>query len=282
MIFKFAVVILYIMVKCLDNKPNTLFINGYFIKMLQTLRLFFSAVLFVVLTSTAQAAAQQEKFVAAVPYSFPPYYQIDDDGRPEGFSIDVMDAVAKRAGIQIEYLPMEEWDDVVNSIGLGVSDLIPNIGMSESRSQIMDFSKSVETFNISFFVRNESRSIFTDERRLQGYKVATVKGNMASGIVAGLPQYHGIVYETFEDALFALISGQVEALVYPEPVAWKLIYQSRQQNAVRVVGSPLVEVKRVIGVSKGNTALMSKIDTAVEAFIVSDEYREIHRKKGKG
>ncbi|WP_157951124.1 transporter substrate-binding domain-containing protein, partial [Cyanothece sp. BG0011] len=50
---------------------------------------------------------------AAVPRYFPPTYSVDSQGNPEGFAIDVIEAVAKRANLEIKYEIKENWSDAV-------------------------------------------------------------------------------------------------------------------------------------------------------------------------
>lgn len=231
------------------------------------------------LFAAEQIAATDKKVLkAAVPASFPPYYQLSNDGSPQGFAIDVMNEIARRAEIEVEYQVMDSWPLVLDAVRSGNSDLIPNIGKSQERSEFLDFTSSVETFNISFFIRSDSRYKYEDETSLNGHRVATVESNIATSILLSMPQYDLITFNTFEEALFALISGQVEALAYPVPVAWHLITQARYEHSVMVVGQPLLEVKRVIGLAKGNQVLVAKLDNEISDFVTSERYREIHKK----
>jgi hypothetical protein len=67
------------------------------------------ALLFVLLTIGAclfaghPARAEMEEVVAAVARDFYPEYVIDADGHPGGSSTDLMNALAKRAGLSVTY-----------------------------------------------------------------------------------------------------------------------------------------------------------------------------------
>ena len=47
---------------------------------------------------------------------------------------------------------------------------------------------------------------------------------------------------------------------------------------IKVMGSPLVEIKRAIAVKKGNTLLLARLDKAVSQFLNSGRYQEIYVK----
>ncbi len=60
------------------------------------------AFVFCALAGPARSAPPEPRAVTVgIPQSFPPYYELDADGNPVGFAVDVMDAVAERAGFEV-------------------------------------------------------------------------------------------------------------------------------------------------------------------------------------
>ena len=90
--------------------------------------------------SNSEAKDGETVVKAVVPKFFPPQYSVDKAGNPAGFAIDVMDRVADKAGIKIEYTVVNTWDDVAREIKSGRADVIPNMGISDSREQWLDFT----------------------------------------------------------------------------------------------------------------------------------------------
>jgi len=219
--------------------------------------------------------AANNKITAVIPASFPPYFQLDEAGQPQGFAIDVMNEVAHRAGYQVKYKIKDNWKQVFEDMRTGNADIIPNVGATLARSEYMDFTSSVETFHISLFIREDSQSEFKDYESLSGRKIGAVKTNVGYKVLKK-KQFEAVAYESFEQAFYALLSGQVDALAYPESVAWKYITESRQEHSVVTLDDPLVEIKRVIGVQKDKQELLQKLDLAVAEFVVSKKYPEIY------
>lgn len=215
---------------------------------------------------------------AAVPVSFPPYYQINKKGQPEGFAIDIMDALAIQSGIHVQYKVKENWGDVFKAAQSGSVDLIPNVGATEHRKSFLLFTKPVETFQISLFIRDESSRKYKSLNHLSGEKIAAVESNIGYKLISKNKSITAVPYKTFEEALYALFSGHVEALAYPEAVAWKTIKDAHLENKVQVIGEPLKEIKRVIGVTNNNKVLFEKLDKHIQNFILTEEYREIYIK----
>lgn len=238
--------------------------------------------LFVFSVSTCRAADEPgvvlKTVSAIVPESFPPYYQLNEQGEIEGFAIDVMNAVSKRAGYKVEYHIKKTWKQVFADMKAGKADLIPNVGATDARSQYMDFTSSVETFQISLFIRAESTSEYTNQSKLSGLKVGAVRSNVGYKIISKIKDFNAVPYDSFEQAYYALLSGQIEALAYPEAVGWQLLSAANQERGVVIVGQPLKEIKRVIGVRKGNTELLTQLNHSINTFIVSKEYPLIYQR----
>ncbi len=72
--------------------------------------------------STAEGPSQaQRQVTVGVPKSFPPYYQLDEDGNPSGFAVVVMNEVAKRAGLKVTYLVTKSVAAIEQAIRAGLS-----------------------------------------------------------------------------------------------------------------------------------------------------------------
>jgi ABC-type amino acid transport substrate-binding protein len=100
------------------------------------------------------ADTPSREIIAAVPEHWPPHYQVDKNGSPTGFAIDILDEVASRANLTVKYVVAENFLDAINLVELGEADLIPNIGILPERFEAFNFSPPVETFVVSLFVRS--------------------------------------------------------------------------------------------------------------------------------
>src|SRR5512132_3150666 len=73
--------------------------------------------LLIVGATTGHAAqAETKEVVAAVAHDFYPEYMVDADGHPGGSGIDLMDAVAKRAGLSVTYRVFDAWSDLIAAL----------------------------------------------------------------------------------------------------------------------------------------------------------------------
>ncbi len=225
----------------------------------------------------AQKFFMAEELVVAVPQKYPPYYRLDKAGQPQGFAIDVFNAVAKRAGIQFRYQVYQTWSDVLQSIKQGNSDIIPILGVSQQRQQYLDFSSPVMTFPVSLFVRNSFQEINTS-KDLGNSKVAVVKDNIAIPLLQQRKDIELVRYSSLDIAFAALISGRVDAFAHPLPVTLSLAREIDLDDKIRVLEPPVMEVKPALATAKGQEKLAQQLEVALNAFLSSAEYKRIYQK----
>lgn len=161
----------------------------------------------------------------------------------------------------------------MDALRRGEADLIPNLGITPARSNDFDFTAPLETFALGLFVRSVNSDIHGMDD-LAGKTVAVVKRNAAVKWLGNYPQVDSRLYETQEQALFALLSGEVDAFVYPITVTWKMASEIGVDGRIRQAGLPLLEIKRAVAVRKGNQALLNRLDHAVRAYTHSKYFGE--------
>ena len=214
---------------------------------------------------------------AAVLRTFPPQYSTDPAGNPRGFAIDVMDAVARRANLTVRYFQTDSWDEQYAALRTGRADLIPNLGISDSRRTLADFTDPIETFSVSLFVRSNSPEI-EGIADLKGRPVAVVHTNIGADLIREYGGMTPMEYDDVEQALGHLLSGSADALIFPEPIVWKVARAIGLERRIAKAGPPLLEVKRAIGVAKNRPELVERLNVAIESLIGSDEYQQIYAK----
>jgi PAS domain S-box-containing protein len=215
--------------------------------------------------------------VAVVPRSWRPQYQLNSDGKPGGFAIEVLEEVALRAGLTVTYIVTETFSDGFDILRRGEADLIPNVGIIPERMVEFAFTAPVETFVLSLFVRSDSDNINSVDD-LPGKKLAVVEKNVGQIMFGNRQDIDVHVYPDERSALFQLISGQVDALVYSQSPLQFLARDAGIEDRIKVVGEPLKEFKRGISVLKSNVALLATLDAAVQEFVPSAAYQRIYTK----
>ena len=217
------------------------------------------------------------EIIAGVPRSWPPQYSVDANGDPAGFAIDVMDEIAARAGLRVKYKVMDNFAEVNRELDYGGIDLIPNSGITPERVATSDFTATVETFVVSIFVREDTIDI-KSAADLRGRMVGVVETNIGRKLMRNRNDVVVVAYQDAETALFSLVAGHVDAIVFPQPVLLKLARQVGMADHITVVGAPLKEVKRGIRLRKGQPEILAALNQAVNDFVGTPAYQEIYVK----
>ncbi|MBT3905073.1 MAG: transporter substrate-binding domain-containing protein [Rhodospirillaceae bacterium] len=217
------------------------------------------------------------KIIAAMPQNFPPHYSIDSSGQPTGFAVDVMNAIAKKAGIEVSYDIKENWRETQGALKSGKAHVIPNLGISIKRKEFAIFTTPLEKFHISIFVSKE-RTDLKNLADMKGIIVGAVDANVGARLLAKRTDLELRIFATFHEAMLALLSGRVEALAYPESVTWKSSRKMKLDGQIRVLAPPLKTIKRAIAVRKDLPELLKRLQVAMDGFIGSTAYKEIYSK----
>ena len=224
---------------------------------------------------TAQPAPTE--IIAAVPRSWPPQYSVDDNGNPMGFAIDVMDEIASRAGVSVNYRVYDDFADVSEVMRNGEAHIVPNSGITPERAANFLFTEPVETFSIAIFVRSDTTDI-DGLKDLVGRKVAVVEYNVGERLMKSHTDIQTVVHRNAVTALFDLLAGHEDAIIFPEPVMVSLARQAGVDDRIKVVGKPLKEIKRGIRVQISEPELHAVLNEAVKGFIGTPAYQRIYVK----
>lgn len=239
----------------------------------------FGAVLLLCSGFPATAQTKQPEgdttITASMPESWPPHYIALPGEEPTGFAVEILNAVAKRAGYQVSYRVTKTMREAYDLAADGEVDLMPNVGATPSRMEIFAFTDPVETFVVSIFVRADSRDI-KSAAELAGRQVAVVKRNMGLKLMAKRDDVESVIFDDVRSALFDLVAGRVDAMIYPAPVLQNMAQQVGVDHRIKVVGEPLLEVKRAIAVHPSRTEIHRRLDAAIADFVQTPEYQEIY------
>lgn len=198
----------------------------------------------------------------------------DADGRITGFSVEVMEAIAQRAGITVRHSVVATYADLLALFQSGTVDMTPSVAISPDRAKFFDFTSPYETIPLLVFVRADD-----PRHALQpGMTVGAVTASAAVGYLRNVPDITLQLYPGYPDVITALLERKIDAFAASAERVHEMITSSGIDQRIKTVGHPVGVVQRAIAVKKGNTVLRDRLDAAVKEFLASSEYRRIHEK----
>ena len=216
----------------------------------------------------------------AVPAQMPPYFFLGEQGRPQGFAIDIFDAVASRAGIPYRYEILDSLPLTLEALRQRQIDVLPCIDLDCANGQWVRFTNPIVTIPVTAFVRADF--MFEQQQGdLAGASIGILAVSYERKLRQKLEQLKAARvtrFDRIEVAFYALMSGEIDALVSDHPVVNRVAQNLQLSDRVLALDPPLMEVKHAIGVHADNEALRGRLDLALQAFVHSDNYHEIYQK----
>ena len=218
----------------------------------------------------AESKGTEETIRVIILKSSPPQFMTTREG-PSGLAIDMISEVARRASLNIEFVPVDLGPQVFTPLANGSADVLANVGISKERDEFLEFTDPYEIFDIKIFIRNESANIQGIDD-LKGKALGVQENSeLARGLVAS-GDYKIVKYQSYEQALLGLLSAEVNAVTAPVAPFLFIARGARLDSQIRFVGSSLFEVKRGFGLPKGRLILRDKLNTALLEFKKTDDY----------
>ena len=163
----------------------------------------------------------REQITVASDISYPPF-EFEKNGKPVGFDIDLMNEIAERANLQVEYQNVT-FDGIIPGLGNNLYDAsISAMTITKDREKKVDFSDPYFNADQSLLVRSDSPIKTVDDigDATVGVQIATTGALMAQefkqqGKIKGEIR----TFDTIPEAFSALENGQIQAVINDFPVS---------------------------------------------------------------
>jgi len=227
--------------------------------------LFVLAVLMLTTSMLMGCQTKSEKIVVATDATWPPMEYVDANKDIVGFDIDLMKAIAKEAGLEIEFKNVA-WDGIFAGLAAGEYDaVISSVTITPEREEKYDFSKPYINAGQIVVVGADSDIAGSDD--LSG---RTIGAQISTTGAMVMQKKEGVTVKEYDEVGLAfedLVAGRLDAVVCDTPVAADFALQRDEYKAkLKIAGEPFTDEWYGILVQKGNTDLLEKINTGLKAI----------------
>ena len=143
---------------------------------------------------------------------FVPFEFKDNDGIYKGICADYVQLLNDRLGINMQTVEVTSWDDVIDRTQKKEIDVLPGIGITESRKSFLLFTETYIKFQRAIYTRNDFEGN-VELSDLPNYKVAVQKNSSHHGFIAANVDIDPMLYETAEEALLAVATDKAEVYI---------------------------------------------------------------------
>ncbi len=211
--------------------------------------------------------------------SYPPFENVNEKtGKIEGFDIDLLDAIGKKAGFTIE--PHNAlFDTIFTALAYGQYDVVISAStITDERKQTVNFSNPYFVAGQVIVLRKADIGKIKTTADLAGKTIGVQLGTTGAKAARDIPNIKAVKdYPTAPEAFQALSNGDVDAVVNDNVTSLSIILNSPNLN-LAVVGQPFTQEYYGIAVRKDCTALLDAINRGLGEVIADGTYAQIYAK----
>lgn len=151
---------------------------------------------------------------------YPPFESVDENGNKVGFDIELMEEIAKRLGVKVEWVDMP-FDSLIAAVQESKIDAsISAFNYSEERDEMIDFSDAYYTSEDAFTVATGFTGTIINPQDVAAFKVGVQTGTtqdswLTDTLVAdgALPAENLFRYDRVDQAMLDLKNGRIDVMM---------------------------------------------------------------------
>jgi arginine/lysine/histidine/glutamine transport system substrate-binding and permease protein len=207
--------------------------------------------------------------------AFPPFEFLGEGGKSQGFSIDLMNAIASAANFKIDYQSVP-FDGIIPALQAQTVDAaISSMTITEERAKTVDFSRPYFKAGLAIAIRTDNQDI-TNFDSLKNKRIAVQIGTTGAKKAQDIPGAKIRSFDSAPLALQELANRNVDAVINDAPVTLYAINSGNIQG-LKVVEELLTEEYYGIATPK-NSPNLSLINDGIEKVLSNGTYAQIYRK----
>ncbi len=219
----------------------------------------------------------------AVSPDYPPFeYQTIKNGKNTvvGIDIDLANAIAKKLNVKLKISTMD-FNNVLTTLSQGKADLaISGISATTDRKKTFDFSNVYYDATNEIVVKKSELAKYTNLSDFKGAKLAAQKGSTQEKAVTS--QITGSTLVSLAatgDEINEVKGGMVNGAVLEDMIA-KSYVSANPDLAIAQVKIPNLKSNpgMAVAITKGSSALQSKINSVIKSLQSSGELEQIIQK----
>ena len=228
--------------------------------------------------SITQAHDEEQTILVGSELDYPPFASVDEDGNADGFSVDLIKAVAEAVGLKLKF-QVGPWSEVKAKLERGEIDALPLVAYSTEREKHFDFTKPhIISHAVAFVRKGDSRFQTIDD--LRGKEVVVMRADATHEYVKFSAITDKITLtKTVGDSFKLLASGKHDFVIAPKLSGLMLVDKLGIDN-IEPFGEPLEAYGKgySFAVKEGDVHLLEHLDRGLLLIKASGEYDQIYDK----
>ena len=227
--------------------------------------------------AAASAPAPAKVYVVGTDAAYAPFESQNEKGEIVGFDIDVVKAIAAKAGLQLKFVNTP-WEGIFNALAQGDRDLVvSSVSITPERKQTMDFSDPY--FDAYQLIAVKASSKVGKLADLKLLKVGVQTGTTGDEVMVKLQGKNSANIKRFESMPLVfkeLEAGGIDAVVADNGPVVHYVKNNPGGQFKSIADREFAPEQLGIAVKKGNTELQTRLNQGLAAIRADGTYDRIH------
>ncbi|ATG21125.1 amino acid ABC transporter substrate-binding protein [Ralstonia pickettii] len=212
----------------------------------------------------------------AIPNDFPPFGSLGPDLKLQGYDIDMANLVAKELGVKAELVPVTSTNRIPFLTTGKVDIVISSLGKNPERAKVIDFTQAYAPFPKSVYGPKDVS--IKKPADLAGKTIGVTRGSTEDLALTALAPASATIkrYEDNNATAQSYLIGQVQLVTLGNIVANAVNERTRLRQLD--VKFPVEDTPCYVGVAKGETALLDKVNAAITKFKTDGRLNELSQR----
>ncbi|WP_127539938.1 substrate-binding periplasmic protein [Paenibacillus illinoisensis] len=212
--------------------------------------------------------------------TYAPYNFLNDKKEMDGFDADIAREVAKRLGVEVEFVS-QEFSGLIPSLqSKKIDAIVSQMTITDERKQALDFSGGYITNQVKIIVKSDNNDI----TKLEDFKGKTIGVGLGTNDETYLrnevlPKVGDFTIKTYDDVISSLKdlnAGRIDATIN-NLYALKPIVDANGFD-IKAVGEAIKSDQAGIAVRKNNPELVAALNDALQGMKDDGTYNTIFKK----
>lgn len=223
---------------------------------------------------TATVHAQDNVLRVGTDATFPPMEYVDN-GKRTGFDIELVEALAKAMGKQVEWVDIDFKGLIPGLISKRFDMAVSAIYITDARKKVVDFTDSYYAGGLVALVKDNNTSI-KNLADLDGKKVSVQVGTKSVGYLTEKhPKVQRIEVEKNQEMFNLVDIGRADAAVTGKPAAFQYV---RTRGGMRVLEEQLTTEEYGMAIRKDTPELTKSVNAALAKLKTDGTYGALVKK----
>lgn len=221
--------------------------------------------------------AQAETLKVGTEATYAPFEFMDDNAKAIGYDIDIINAIGKIQGFDVEVINMP-FDGLIPALMTEqIKASIAAITITPERLKRVDFTNGYYKSGLSLLIREETQDKYKSANDLKGQRLCAQIGTTGAMTAEKLSPGNVAAFNTEPEAFIELKAKGCEAVVNDRPVNLYYLASNKSEGVVELQDILSAE-EYGIAVKKGDTKTLNLLNEGLEKLKASGELAKIHQK----